>query len=306
MSGRLLVDLRRGCYTGPVKPRKPIEPRVSYNDLDLRRWREYPDVWTDSLWLIPSRARGDGHKLEYHGNFVPQIATQTFQRFSRKDEVVLDLFLGSGTSAVEALRLGRRCIGVELKPELVEHVREKLAAPEDRLALICGDSAAPATNTAVREALANWGRDYADLVMLHPPYADIIRFSERPECLSNAGTTEAFVEGFRAVAQQAYSLLRPGRFAVLVIGDKYADGALVPLGFECMRAMNDVGFRTRSLVVKNIEGNEVGKGRTSNLWRYRALRGGFYVFKHEYVIILDKPAPRKSARASSPADNSNE
>lgn len=287
-----------------MKPRKPLEPRVPYNDLDLTRWKEYDDVWTDSLWLIPSRARGGGHKLEYHGNFVPQIATQTFRRFSREDDVVLDLFLGSGTSAVEALRLNRRCIGVELKPELVEQVRAKLNAPPDRLALICGDSASPETAAAVREALAGWDRDYADLVMLHPPYADIIRFSDRPECLSNAGSTDAFLDGFRAVARQAYDLLRPGRFAVLVIGDKYADGALVPLGFECMRVMNEVGFRTRSLVVKNIEGNEVGKGKSNNLWRYRALRGGFYVFKHEYVIILDKPVSRKRARNASPADNS--
>jgi hypothetical protein len=42
--------------------------------------------------------------------------------------------------------------------------------------------------------------------------------------------------------------------------------------------------------VKNIEGNERGKGRDSNLWRYRALQHGFYVFKHEYVVIFQKPA----------------
>jgi hypothetical protein len=53
--------------------------------------------------------------------------------------------------------------------------------------------------------------------------------------------------------------------------------------------MNTAGFRTKSIVVKNIEGNEVGKGRTNNLWRYRALRGGFYIFKHEYVLIFHKP-----------------
>jgi hypothetical protein len=56
--------------------------------------------------------------------------------------------------------------------------------------------------------------------------------------------------------------------------------------------MNAVGFRTKSIVVKNIEGNEVGKGRASNLWRYRALRSGFYLFKHEYVLILQKPPQR--------------
>ena len=53
--------------------------------------------------------------------------------------------------------------------------------------------------------------------------------------------------------------------------------------------MNAVGFRTKSIVVKNIEGNERAKGRSGNLWRYRALRNGFYVFKHEYVMVFFKP-----------------
>ncbi|MFN3649480.1 MAG: TRM11 family SAM-dependent methyltransferase [Armatimonadota bacterium] len=279
-----------------MKPRKPLAPTVPYNDLDLTRWKELDDVWTDSLWLIPSRARGNGHALEYHGNFVPQIATQAFTRFTREDDVVLDLFLGSGTSAVEALRLGRRCIGVELKPELAEHVRAKLGDDGSRAAVLCGDSGSPETEVRVREVLHGWEREHVDLAVLHPPYHDIIRFSDREEDLSNADGTEGFLDGFRRVADRAYNLLRPGRFAVVVIGDKYSAGELIPLGFECMRVMNEAGFRTRSIVVKNIEGNEVGKGRTGNLWRYRALRGGFYIFKHEYVLLFDKPAQRSGNR----------
>jgi DNA modification methylase len=264
---------------------------LPYNDLDLSRWREYADLWTDSLWEIPQRARGNGHALEYHGNFVPQIATQTFLRFSRAGDVVLDLFLGSGTSAVEALRLGRRCIGVELKPELAEHVRARLGDQPERLRVLAGDSAAPETEAAVRETLAAWGADAADLLVLHPPYGDIIRFSERPECLSNA---EDFLAAFARVAAAGFRLLRPGRFAVLVIGDRYSAGELDPLGFRCLQVMNEAGFRTRSIIVKNIEGNEIGKGRSSNLWRYRALRGGFYVFKHEYVMLFHKPEEKRA------------
>jgi hypothetical protein len=77
-----------------------------YSDIDLIRWREYDHVWTDSLWLIEARDRSGGHQLDYHGNFVPQIATQAYLRYTRQDDVVLDLFLGSGTPAIEAARLG--------------------------------------------------------------------------------------------------------------------------------------------------------------------------------------------------------
>ena len=59
-------------------------------------------------------------------------------RFSRAGELVLDLFLGAGTTAIEAERLGRRCLGVELKPELVEAVETRLpdAVSSGRLSVL--------------------------------------------------------------------------------------------------------------------------------------------------------------------------
>lgn len=263
-----------------------------FSDLDLDRWREYDDIITDSLWLIDSRDKTGGHQLDYHGNFIPQIATQVYTRYTRRDDVVVDLFLGSGTSAIEALRLGRRCIGVELKHDLVDYVRHKI--PPDRLGrqiqVLQGDSAKAETAARVRETLAAWGVSHAQLLVLHPPYHDIIRFGDSPADLSNATTLDGFLDGFEAVARHGYDLLEPGRFAVLVIGDKYAKGELIPLGFQCMERAQRVGFCVKAIVVKNIEGNERGKGRSANLWRYRALAGGYYIFKHEYVIVLQKPA----------------
>ena len=263
-----------------------------YSDIDLDRWREYDHVWTDSLWMIESRDRSGGHQLDYHGNFVPQIATQTYLRYTREDDVVLDLFLGSGTSALEAVRLNRRLVGVELKPGLVEAVRAKVprALAGDRIHILQGDSTHAETAAQVRQALAAMGTEYAQLLVLHPPYHDIIRFSQQPADLSNAPSLETFLDQFETTARHGYDLLEPGRFAVLVIGDKYTKGELIPLGFYCLERMQRAGFRTKAIVVKNITGNERGKGRASNLWRYRALAGGYYIFKHEYVVIFQKPA----------------
>ncbi|MBN1887521.1 MAG: hypothetical protein JW850_06010 [Thermoflexales bacterium] len=272
-------------------------PRKRINDIDLSRWRDYEQVWTDSLWLIGPRDRSGGHQLDYHGNFVPQIATQAFTRYTRKGEVVLDLFLGSGTSAIEAVRLQRRCIGVELKPELVDYVRAKLGdqvvpdsgPPDAPVQLLQGDSAAPETVERVRQALAAWGQTHAQLLVLHPPYHDIIRFSEHSEDLSNAPTLDAFLTLFGQVVRNGWELLEPGRYAVLVIGDAYTRGELVPLGFECLRVCRELGFRPKAIIVKDIQGNERGKGRAKKLWRYRALAGGYYIFTHEYVMIFQKP-----------------
>lgn len=267
-----------------------------FSDLDLDRWREYEDIETDSLWLIDSRDRSGGHQLDYHGNFVPQIAQQVFGRYTRQDDIVVDLFLGSGTSAIEALRMKRRCIGVELKADLAAYVRDKLPpeALESRVQVLQGDSTQAETAARVREALAAWNQPHAQLLILHPPYHDIIRFGDSDADLSNAPSVDAFLDGFETVARHGCALLEPGRFAALIIGDKYADGELIPLGFWCMERMQRAGFRPKAIVVKNIEGNEKGKGRQANLWRYRALAGGFYIFKHEYVFIMYKPpAPRE-------------
>jgi hypothetical protein len=179
---------------------------------------------------------------------------------------------------------------VELRPELIERLRARFHGDDVRL--VEGDSTDPRLVRPLRQELAGWGRDRADLVILHPPYHDIIRFSEDERCLSNAASTEAFLDAFERSARTAYELLEPNRFAVLVIGDKYSAGELVPLGFACMERMRACGFRPRSIVVKNITNNEVGKGRAGNLWRYRALAGGFYIFKHEYVIVFDRPPAR--------------
>ena len=136
----------------------PLSKRKPWSDIDLNRWRDYEEVLTDSLWHFPNRASGDGHKLDYHGNYIPQIATQIFTRYSKQDDIVLDMFLGSGTSAVEALRMKRRCIGVELKAELVDYVRGKIGSDllDRHIHLLTGNSADPNIISRIRRLRQNF------------------------------------------------------------------------------------------------------------------------------------------------------
>ena len=39
--------------------------------------------------------------------------------------------------------------------------------------------------------------------------------------------------------------------------------------------------------------DEKAKGKTANLWRYRALSGGFNIFEHEYIMIFQKTKLKK-------------
>ena len=92
----------------------------------------------------------------------------------------------------------------------------------------------------------------------------------------------------KKLPKNGYNKLEKGRFAALIIGDSYKNSEVQPLGFECMARMMKLGFKLKGIIVKDIQGNERAKGKTANLWRYRALAGGFFIFKHEYVMIFQK------------------
>jgi len=271
--------------------RVATKPKIKpYNDIDLNNWKNYSHLKTDTLWLFPTRDNSGRHSNEYHGNYIPQLAQQLFERFTKKKDVVLDLFLGSGTSAIEALNMGRRCIGVELKNDLAEHVAEKFTQKElvTDVNIISGDSGAKETVEKIKTRLEILGEEKAQFLVLHPPYDDIIKFSDNKKDLSNCSSPEEFYDMFENIAKNGYDLLEDGRFAALIIGDEYKDGECKLLSYGCEQRMEKLGFFLKAVIVKDIQGNERAKGKKANLWRYRALFGGFYVFQHEYIFIFQK------------------
>ena len=195
---------------------------TAYSDINLKQWRNYEHIKTDTLWEFPSRLKEGGHSNEYHGNYIPQIAQQIYERFTKENDIILDLFFGSGTSGIEAINMKRRCIGVELKDDLVETVSKKFTQKQlvTDVNIICADSASEDAKEKIQARLDVMGEKKAQLLMLHPPYDDIIKFSDRKEDLSNCATTEEFYNLFEKVAKNGYDLLEKGRFACLIIGDK--------------------------------------------------------------------------------------
>ena len=71
------------------------------NEINLNRWEEYTEIITDSLWIIDRRDNSGVHKAWYHGNFIPQIPRQMMLRYTKKYDLVVDTFLGSGTTLIE-------------------------------------------------------------------------------------------------------------------------------------------------------------------------------------------------------------
>jgi hypothetical protein len=95
-------------------------------EIDLDCWEQYDDLITDSLWLLGKRDNSGAHTADYWGNFAPQIAHQALRRFTKPGELVIDPFVGYGTTLIEAVRLGRCAIGVDLQPSCVDTARARV------------------------------------------------------------------------------------------------------------------------------------------------------------------------------------
>ena len=278
---------RSKYYIGRLMKSLTTEKIGKVNDLDMNRWKEYKDIITDSLWIMEKRDRSGAHNAGYWGNFIPQIPQQLLRRYTKSNDWVLDTFVGSGNTLIECQRFGRNGIVIDLSKDALEATRLNLSKENNssgsKIKLVNADS----TAISYKELLQEHNIDSVQLAVMHPPYWDIIKFSENDNDLSNAPTVDAFLTGIRQIAEGVYQVLDKGRYLAMVIGDKYSKGEWIPLGFYAMSEVMKSGFKLKSTIVKNFEATK-GKQSQQELWRYRALLGGFYVFKHEYIFLFER------------------
>jgi DNA modification methylase len=257
------------------------------NDINISRWKEYDDIITDSLWIFNKRDTSGAHLGWYWGNFIPQIPRQLMLRFTKQGEWVLDPFLGSGTTLIECRRLGRNGIGIELNPQVIQKAKEQIEKEKNIFSVVTEVVHGDSKTIDLKQILYKYGQKQFQLFILHPPYQDIIKFSSDKNDLSNAKNTKEFLNMFGQVLDNITPYLEQERYLALVIGDKYSRGEWIPLGFYCMQEVLNRGYILKSIIVKNFEETK-GKRNQKELWRYRALVGGFYIFKHEYIMIFKK------------------
>lgn len=251
------------------------------------------DIIPGTLWLFEKRDNSTGQSGWYHGNTPPQVVAQSLLRYTKPGDVVIAPFFGSGTTGFEALRRGRYVVGVELKEYLANAVRLQLndtyPDKQDRFEIVVGDSQSETSVRIAQSILEKWNRQ-CSLLFLHPPYHDIIRFSDDPRCLSNQGSLEAFLDAFENVLHLWTPLVKPNGGVAIVMGDIMHRGCpeLTPLGFLVMeRARRHPKLYLRQIAIKNIRDN-AGKRQRLGLWKYLAIENNVAVFEHEYVFLLTK------------------
>lgn len=97
------------------------------------RSRLSPEEWANwgarGVWVFPSVRANDDHEAK----FPIELPTRVIRLLTEPGETVLDCFLGSGTTAVAAVREGRKYIGIEIEPKYVKLARANIAKESSRL-----------------------------------------------------------------------------------------------------------------------------------------------------------------------------
>jgi modification methylase len=87
---------------------------------------------TLSIWEIPAES---AKRVNHPAPFPTALPKRFIELFTFKDDLVLDPFLGSGTTAVAALQTGRNFIGYDVDPAYIEVAEKRIAAARASLSL---------------------------------------------------------------------------------------------------------------------------------------------------------------------------
>jgi len=244
-----------------------------------------------SVWSFKNRGNWATHDGHYRGNWSPYIPRNLILRYSKPAEVVLDYFVGGGTTAVEAKLLGRRCIARDINPDALNVTRAHLDfdLPQDANLWQEEFAAHPQISVGDARDLSDIQDESVDLICAHPPYAGIIRYSAKAvEGDLSALSVDEFVAEMRKVARESYRVLKPGRQCAILIGDSRKSKRIVPIGFMTIKTFLDAGFTLREIVIKRQH-----NCRTTGFWYSNSIRYNFLLLAHEYLPVFEKPARPK-------------
>ena len=87
---------------------------------------------------------------------------------------------------------------------------------------------------SVDKNFENMGIKNVQFVLMHPPYMDIVKFTDDENDLSRCDNINEFVKKFKLVCENSLKFLDKNRYFAVVIGDIYKNSEILPLSFYCM------------------------------------------------------------------------
>ena len=233
-----------------------------------------------TVWSFPERGSWATHGPGYRGNFAPQIARNIIEMYSNKGDSILDPMVGGGTTLIEAKLLTRNALGLDINPGAIDIAKKALNFnhhPKSRQTLRVGDA----------RDLSMLGDETIDLIISHPPYMNIIKYSEGkiPEDLSNIGSMPKFCDEIEIVARELWRVLKADKYCAILIGDTRRGRHYVPLAFNVMQRFLKAGFVLKEDIVK-VQHN----CKYTQRWKWKAEKDKFYLIMHEHLFVFRKPS----------------
>ena len=302
------------------QPRR-THPRNTLNELTGEEWLYFTkSLWTTAY---PSEL-GHARRKAHGANKPPRLMARLIEFFTKSGELVLDPFAGVGGTLLGAAiaRGPRRALGIELSPRWAEVYAQVVADAEASQAagrpgladLGETDPGGPRTFDAsgcelrVGDALAilpTLAEASVDFVATDPPYnvqlpmtmaggvlaesfanrrTDYAMVTDDPADLANLADYPAFLDRMTEVLAELQRVLRPRRYAVLIVRDAYQAGRYVFTGADLAARAAGVG-----LVPK---GDLIWYQAGTRLRPYGYPTGFVPNITHQHLLVLRKESAR--------------
>lgn len=243
----------------------------------ITKWEpENFEMETNTVWSFPNRGKWATHDAKYRGNWSPYIPRNLILRYSQEGELVLDQFAGGGTTLVEAKLLNRDIIGVDVNPIALNRCREKCDFEREN----CGQVYVKNGDARNLDFIPD---ESIDFICTHPPYANIIQYSEDIENDLSHLKVSDFLEEMKKVADESYRVLKKGKFCAVLMGDTRQKGHMVPMSFDVMKIFQNAGFKLKELIIK-----EQHNCKATGFWKTNSVKYNFLLIAHEYLFVFHK------------------
>ena len=243
----------------------------------IKKWE--PDNFElelNSVWSFKERGDWATHDAKWRGNWSPYIPRNLILRYTNEKDLILDQFMGGGTTLVEAKLLNRNIIGIDVNDIAIERCKEKINFEFENSGKVYIHKGDARKLDFIKD-------ESIDFICTHPPYANIIEYSENiDEDLSHLKIPE-FLKEMKKVASESYRVLKKDKFCAILMGDTRIKGHIQPLGFEVMKIFEGVGFKLKEIIIK-----EQHNCKATGYWKTNRIKYNFFIIAHEYLFIFKK------------------
>ncbi|MCX8027087.1 MAG: DNA methyltransferase [Thermodesulfovibrionales bacterium] len=245
---------------------------------------------TTTVWSFKNRGSWASHSAQYRGNWSPYIPRNIILKYTSEGDLILDNFCGAGTTAIEAKLLNRRCVALDINKHAIEMAKKNLHCISGANKLFSNIMYEPELIVADARSLSLCQDNTFDLVCSHPPYADIIKYTNKENGDLSHLDVNDFLREMKKVADESVRVLKPGKKCAVLIGDMRKNKCVIPLGFKLMDVYLSAGFSLHDIIIKRQH-----NCKTTGFWYSNSIKHNFLLLAHEYLFIFEKPSYNNSS-----------